>query len=60
MIYTWWGNEVQVIKGSNEKKGIVHIKYSDGSEKAVNLMDLKADGGMEEIIREINLIGKGE
>ena len=51
---------MQVIKGSNEKKGIVHIKYSDGSTLCVGIAGLKADGEIQEIIREINLIGKGE
>ena len=52
MIYTRWGNKVRVI-GGNEERGIVHIKYMDQTTRCVDFIDLKADGGVEEVIREI-------
>ena len=58
MIYTQYGSEVEII-ASNEEKTMVNVKFvEDGFIDTKSVIELKADGGINEIMDAINkLIG---
>lgn len=52
MITTQQNNEVEILELSSET-GQVYIKFEDGTKETCHISELKADGGMTEILNSI-------
>jgi hypothetical protein len=53
VIYSRFGNEVEIC-GGDSFKGIATVKREDGKTEKVFVGFLKADGGIDEILAQIN------
>ena len=51
-IYTQFGSEVKIISG-NVHSGDVNIKFDDGEILQSQIINLKSDGGIQEVLDEI-------
>jgi len=49
MIYTMWGSEVKIVDYFPESSTVAIKRESDGQEFVCQILELKADGGLNEI-----------
>ena len=61
MIYTRFGTEVEIVGATYTVSGevdYVTIRYDDGEEREVEVYELRADDGMDEIMETVIALGQ--
>ncbi len=53
MIQTQMGNEIEILAYRSSSQEVVARRFSDNAERVYSLNQLKADGGIAEILEEI-------